>query len=133
MDTKKILRKLETALIQLESIRRELASAAPKVPPSVAIEERDGICHFCKQSLGSEKPIRGVHAKCNQRMTRAKKDGEYTDAELVADGKIGPPKQSGRKKMRLEDYATTQQSVAAAIEADDATARKKRSKKGETK
>lgn len=132
MNTEKLMRKLDVAMEQLESIRKELSQSSPKLPASIASEERQHICHFCKEPLGEEKGIRGVHIKCNQRMTRAKKDGEVTDAELMEQGKIGPPKKSGRKKMSLDDYATQQ---AANTESDEAALplRKKQSRKGDAK
>lgn len=112
MDAKLMLKQLDAALNQLALLRQIIEAGEVQIPPSVAIEAAAGICHKCKEQLGTETPVRGCHRRCSQEMNRAIKAGEATEAKLMAAGLLGPAGPPGRKKK------TQFQELLAGVEAD---------------
>jgi hypothetical protein len=135
MQTKQLLEQIDSAMSLLAAVRLAIEEAAPTPAANIAKEEAEGICHFCKKPLGDEKkPVRGCHQRCNQTMTRAKKAGEISDAELMAEGLIGPPRPAGRKrKSSALDTLKAQAKATAKADADREHALAQRQRKGGSK
>lgn len=134
MDTSSLLKKLDSALAQLSALRREIAEADTKYPPSISDEASRGICHACKKPLGRGKVIRGCHEACHQSMFREMKDGEITEQELIQSGRIGPKQKGGRKrKLRMADLIASQLDATAKADAAALQEPPKQQPKGGTK
>lgn len=131
MDATKLIEQIDSAMAMLTAVRLALASSRPKIAETIAAEEAAGICHYCKEPLGDEKPIRGCHQRCNQRIARSRKSGEISEEELLEAGLIGPPKQAGRKrKMSVREMLDSHASATARADADRSRAQAKRQRKG---
>jgi len=76
-------------------------SGAPMFPADAAQNLAKRICLECGKPITAaqqSKAKRGVHEHCYQQQRRAIRDGKYTDADLVASGKLAPPRKPGRPR-----------------------------------
>jgi hypothetical protein len=129
MDATQLLKQLDAAIKQLDSLREVIAQSQLPIPPSIAEEAAKGICHRCKKPIDDKKAIRGCHSACNQEMNRMKNRNEITDAQLIQLGWIGPHGPPGRKrKTSIQDIRDAQERATEQADAASPLVPKKRKK-----
>lgn len=93
-----VLRFIENAIVSLQAAQRAIIESQPQSPPSVAQEEKDGVCHWCKEKkIKGETIIRGIHERCYKIMKRSIQAGQLNEEFVITQGRIAPKKPSGRK------------------------------------
>jgi hypothetical protein len=132
MDAKKMIEQIESMIQQLHAMQLVLQSSLPSVLPSIEAEERDGICHYCKQPLGDERPIRGDHPRCYKEIMRAIAANDLTEFDACEKGWLAAPKSAGRKPNQTPIRALANEAKARKVAEDVAAYEKKKAanKKG---
>ena len=93
-----VIRYIESAIVALQAAQRAIIESQPQPPPSVAEEEKAGICHWCKEKrIKGETITRGIHERCYKIMKRSIAAGQLNEDFVITQGRIAPRKPSGRK------------------------------------
>jgi hypothetical protein len=116
MNRERLANRLQTIILQLQSIQSELAASAPALPPEAAQRLADRVCLLCGKKIAkAEHPLRGDHEKCYRRVGRRVKAGEISDAGAVEAGLWAPRGEAGRPSLPVDQLDKLGQAVAAEI------------------
>jgi len=107
---KDLVSQLENAMATIarviEALRGPAVEVSADVADRVARLSRAGKCLLCGESLdGEERVKRGLHARCYLTARTAIVRGETTEAQLIAEGRLGPPGKAGRRRRELPDLS----------------------------
>ncbi len=109
MDAKQIKSRLQKVTAELLAITELLEEKT-----ATTSHVKSDVCLFCqKQFEKSEKPIRGVHRRCRQKMRM----DLISDQTAMASGWLLPPESGGRKKERPPHVASQLAKLHADAEA----------------
>ena len=95
--------KIKKAIDLLMSIQAELSGEAtfPEAAKALLASRK---CLVCKEPLGDEKIVRGLHERCR----KEQKNSKYSEEELIGFGLLAPAATAGRKRSdRLERAVTS--------------------------
>lgn len=114
----------------LQVLKQRLEEQLPHVPESIYDEQEKKICHFCKEPIiKGETVLRGVHERCYKVISRSIKSGQINENHLMSNGLLAPKKLPGRKAIQSEILNRLIAENAAAKEAEEAKAQKKKGRR----
>lgn len=97
MNKKELQKQIRLIMQQLEQLHDQLNSSETEGQQLAEKRAAKGLCTFCGEPLGNEKPQRGAHPRCYRKVNRSINNKICTEAQAISRGWLLTPAKGGRK------------------------------------
>jgi hypothetical protein len=115
---------IKAAIAILQDVLAAIDDREPDMPEAAKQLLSNGICLNCKQPLGDDDHLRGVHRKCFQRIRRNIRDGHLSEAQAIETGILASKKVSGRPRITDDALSKVLESQTITADQDGGIAKK---------